>query len=98
MPMRAPMHRPPGYKPSDAMRPSAAKRGYGAKWQQARAGFLVHHPRCVLCLRAATRVDHIEPHRGDMAKFWDKSNWQPLCEHCHNRKSRAERLTTPLKG
>lgn len=46
----------------------------------------------------ATVVDHIKAPRmkesiesGDQARiaqaqalFWDKSNWQPLCAHCHN--------------
>ena len=38
----------------------------------------------------ATVVDHIIPHRGDMKLFWDKSNWQPLCEHHHNVKTMTE--------
>ncbi|WP_338153338.1 hypothetical protein [Pseudophaeobacter leonis] len=25
-------------------------------------------------------------HRGDMRLFWDRSNWQPLCTSCHNRR------------
>lgn len=33
---------------------------------------------------AATVVDHIKRHRGDQSLFWDKSNWQPLCETHHN--------------
>ena len=101
MPVRAPTHRPPQIKSYDAQRPSAAKRGYGRKWQQARAGWLRKHPWCAGCaprLVPATRVDHIEPHRGDMAKFWNSANWQSLCEPCHNSKSARERLTTPLKG
>lgn len=32
---------------------SSAQRGYGYKWQQARAGFLAKHPFCVFCLRDA---------------------------------------------
>ena len=35
----------------------------------------------------ATVVDHIKPHRGDQKLFWDRSNWQPLCEHHHNVKT-----------
>ncbi|WP_309304395.1 MULTISPECIES: HNH endonuclease [Brevibacillus] len=22
--------------------------------------------------------------------FWDRNNWQPLCEQCHNRKTARE--------
>lgn len=41
---------------------------------------------------AATVVDHIVPHKGDQALFWDTDNWQPLCEPCHNSvKQREER-------
>lgn len=32
---------------------SSTQRGYGYKWQQARAAYLVKHPFCVYCLRAA---------------------------------------------
>lgn len=76
---------------------SSAKRGYGYKWQQARAGYLAKHPLCVFCERAgrvteATVVDHRIPHRGDQALFWDRSNWQGLCAPCHSGlKQREER-------
>lgn len=70
---------------------------YTYRWQQARAGFLRKHPLCVNCQRqgliaAASVVDHIKPHRGDMGLFWDRNNWQPLCENCHNSwKQRLEK-------
>lgn len=70
-------------------RGSAHERGYGARWRRARSAYLARHPLCCCCksngrIVAASLVDHIEPHRGDMAKFWDSDNWQPLCERCHN--------------
>ena len=34
-----------------------------------------------------TLVDHIVPHRGDQALFWDEQNWQPLCKSCHDKKT-----------
>jgi len=76
----------------DKRRESAAKRGYGRKWQEAREGFLSRNSLCVACkqrgrIEPATVVDHIKPHRGDMALFWDRSNWQALCERCHNLKT-----------
>lgn len=37
-----------------------------------------------------TVVDHIVPHRGDQKLFWDRGNWQPLCEHHHNVKTMTE--------
>ncbi len=77
---------------------TSTQRGYGYKWQQARAGWLSKHPLCVYCERegrvmAASVVDHIIPHRGDMTLFWaSDTNWQGLCATCHNTtKSREER-------
>ena len=78
----------------DRTRPTAAQRGYGSAWRQARAAFLKINDRCAWrgCTSGATVVDHIKPHRGDMRLFWDRTNWQPLCASCHNRrKQRWER-------
>lgn len=76
----------------DANRPTAAQRGYNHEWRKARLAFLALHPSCALCFAPATVVDHITPHRGDDALFWNPLNWQPLCESCHNRaKQRQER-------
>lgn len=68
---------------------------YGSRWQKARAGYLAHHPLCREHEKRgqyipATVVDHIIPHKGDMAKFWDSDNWQPLCAACHNAKTARE--------
>jgi len=65
-----------------------AERGYGSRWQRARAAFLRHHPLCARCdamgrIVAATTVDHRIPHRADRALFWDQGNWQSLCTSCH---------------
>lgn len=35
----------------------------------------------------ATVVDHKRPHRGDLQLFWDRNNWQGLCEDCHRDKT-----------
>ncbi|PXC05975.1 HNH endonuclease, partial [Pseudomonas aeruginosa] len=53
---------PPTAKPAG----SAAK-GYGYRWQQARADYLRRHPLCVFCQRegkavGAVVVDHRIPH------------------------------------
>ena len=99
MPTRPTRHSPTGaatgrHQPPEP-RGTSAQRGYGYKWQQARAGYLAKHPLCVECERqgrvvAATDVDHIIPHRGDMDLFWDSSNWQPLCHPCHSAKTARE--------
>ncbi len=76
-----------------------AERGYGGRWQKARTTFL-SRPENVLCrmckeagrVEVATVVDHVTPHRGDQALFWDQANWQPLCKRCHDgRKQSIER-------
>lgn len=78
-------------------RQTAAQRGYGYKWQQARAGWLRKHPLCMQCerigrRRVATVVDHVVAHRGDMKLFWDRANWQSLCKPCHDSwKQRLEK-------
>ena len=79
----------------DLRRGSSSERGYSYKWQQARKGFLRAHRLCVMCeshgeVVAATVVDHITPHKGDKALFWQRSNWQPLCKPCHDSKTATE--------
>lgn len=79
---------------------SAASRGYGHRWRTARAGFLAQNPLCAGCERLgrvteAKVVDHIEPHRGDQEKFWDRSNWQSLCASCHSGEKQREERAEP---
>lgn len=84
----------------DDNRESSSKRGYGYRWQKARKDFLQHHPFCDDHKKrgyvvAATVVDHIVPHRGDERLFWDRGNWQALCETCHDsNKQRLEKSGT----
>lgn len=74
-----------------------SERGYGWKWQQARAAFLAR-PENALCARCQTKgkltpatvVDHIKSHHGDQVLFWDRNNWQPLCKICHDIKTATE--------
>lgn len=67
-----------------------------SRWQRIRSAQLAAYPLCVMCqevgtLTPATVCDHVEPHRGDEAKFWHGAT-QSLCESCHNRhKQREER-------
>ena len=83
------------HKPLYPDRPSAAKRGYGSKWQRVSKAYLRTHPLCVKCLAqgkfvTATVVDHIVPHRGDHYLMWSESNWQALCKSCHDKKTGQE--------
>lgn len=80
----------------------AYKRWYKtARWQKLREQVLAQQPLCVMCERAgkvevATVCDHIEPHRGDEAKFW-AGPFQGLCKRCHDsdkqRMEKSGRLT-----
>ena len=68
---------------------------YGARWQRFRATFLAQHPLCVMCqaqgrVTAATVVDHIKPHRGDLTLFWQDGNHQALCKPCHDGAKQAQ--------
>jgi 5-methylcytosine-specific restriction protein A len=89
----------------DDRRGSARERGYNTRWQKARATYLRHHPLCVICAKdnritPASVVDHIKPHKGDTALFWDvENNWQALCAPCHNStKQREERGRSQAVG
>ena len=62
-------------------------------WKNLRASVIDAEPVCRLCDRLATSVDHIVPHHGDRARFFDPDNLQPLCRWCHAAKSRQEMLT-----
>ncbi|MGQ3674267.1 HNH endonuclease [Xanthobacter sp. TB0139] len=60
-----------------------ARDGYSCQMQG--CGRLITDPRQRVC-------DHIRPHRGDEALFWDRDNLQTLCKPCHDgRKQAAER-------
>jgi 5-methylcytosine-specific restriction protein A len=72
---------------AEARRPIATDRGYDGEWRKARGQFLADHPTCASCGAPATVVDHVTPHKGDRALFWERSNWQPLCRACHGRKT-----------
>lgn len=64
-------------------------------WKAASRSYRQQHPLCVECqslgiVTASQEVDHIEPHHGNLALFWKRSNWQALCKPCHSRKTAGE--------
>lgn len=68
---------------------------YGRRWGKVRAAYLAEHPWCVDCVAEgvkglAEELDHIEPHRGDQALFWDESNWAGRCKRHHSQKTARE--------
>lgn len=69
-----------------------------ARWQALRWKVLVEAAfTCVRCHRVESDTsllvaDHMTPHRGDPALFWDRGNLQCLCKSCHDSaKQREER-------
>lgn len=59
------------------------------RWAILRRSQLAASPLCVMCkaankTKAAEVVDHIKPHRGDAALFWDPANLQSLCKRHHD--------------
>lgn len=58
------------------------------RWQRIRAQQLSLEPLCRMCAARkrttlATVCDHVEPHRGDPAKF-HAGPFQSLCQSCHS--------------
>jgi 5-methylcytosine-specific restriction protein A len=55
--------------------------------------FLARHPMCAVCkIEVATILDHVLAHRGIPRLFWNQTNWQGLCVHCHGVKTARETL------
>ena len=74
---------------AEQRRGSARERGYGPRWDRVPAGFKLAHPVCLGCeavgqVRATAVTDHVEPHKGDMIKFWNAEMWQPACAWHHD--------------
>jgi 5-methylcytosine-specific restriction endonuclease McrA len=74
---------------------TTAERGNGGRWQRLSKQFLrqPENALCVMCeaerqTRPANVVDHVIPHKGDQALFWDLTKWQGLCRSHHSRTSR----------
>lgn len=71
------------------------------QWRKKRALQLQGEPLCRYCMRmgkitAACVADHVEPHRGDLVKFWS-GILQSLCKLCHDSvKQREESGQGPI--
>ena len=64
------------------------------RWRRLAKHQLRIAPLCVKCLQRgmpvpATICDHIEPHHGDLVKFWCGAR-QGLCKPCHDGRKRYE--------
>lgn len=68
---------------------SAGHHFYASKrWKILRDEVRQAEPFCRICGQLMTDVDHVVPHRGDEALFFDRSNLQGLCLECHSAKTR----------
>lgn len=78
---------------------SAARRLYGTRqWQALRANQLRIEPLCRMCqtqgrVTPATVCDHVEPHRGDVERFW-AGPFQSVCAPCHNSEKQRQESQT----
>jgi 5-methylcytosine-specific restriction enzyme A len=74
-------------------RPTKWDRWYSSdRWARIRRHQLLEHPLCKYCaergiVTPATICDHVEPHRGDINRFWC-GPFQSLCEACHRSAKR----------
>jgi 5-methylcytosine-specific restriction protein A len=71
-------------------RPSAADRGYDARWQRRRRRYLRTNPTCALCPAPAEVPDHWPISRRDLVARGVTNpdadeRLRPLCTSCHNR-------------
>lgn len=97
MPTRAPIHRPPGWRPRgyDVYRGSAASRGYDRRWTKVRNAFIKANPLCQHCeakglVVIATEVDHVVPIPVDPSRRLDPANLSALCHPCHVTKTAVD--------
>ena len=70
-------------------------RGTG-RYKRLRKRILTAEPLCRPCRKAgltmgAQELDHIVPAHKAPKRFWDRSNLQPICRACHEKKSSEER-------
>jgi len=72
------------------------KRWYDSnRWRRVASAHKNQYPLCEICLklgieRPVAVTDHIIPHNGDYALFWDWDNLQSLCATCHGLKRAVE--------
>jgi 5-methylcytosine-specific restriction protein A len=67
------------------------------RWRAIRKGQLQREPLCAMCQKAgriklATVCDHIDPHKGDQAKFY-AGPFQSLCQSCHSSDKQRQEAT-----
>jgi 5-methylcytosine-specific restriction protein A len=94
------MSRSQKWKPDRSEAAQEYRRLYATpQWKGLRLQQLNKEPLCRSCeaqgrVTAATVADHIKPHRGDPALFFDPDNLQSLCDEepwrCHSSAKQSE--------
>ena len=84
----------------EATRGTRTERGYTNRWLRAVQLWLAENPMRTFCtdpykrhgtrLEMGTQTDHIIPHHGNHQLFWNRTNWQRLCDKCHAIKTLQE--------
>lgn len=86
------------------MAAAAYKHLYNTKaWHRLRWHQLQAEPLCRMCksqgkIKEAEIVDHVDAHRGDEIKFFDPTNLQSLCKHCHDSVKQQMEKSGVLRG
>lgn len=55
-----------------------------ASWREYSVAFLQANPKCYACSKRSTVTDHVVTAKGDEDKFWNRTNFIPLCKPCHD--------------
>lgn len=82
------------HQPREGDRPNVDVRKLyrSPRWARLRRSVQQADPFCASCrsegrLEVWTDLDHIQPHRGDLARFWDVTNLAGLCHRHHAQKT-----------
>ena len=73
------------------------------RWRRESRAYLARNPLCRMCeargrVTLAQVVDHVVPHKGDEALFFDEDNWQPLCAPCHDGAKQSQERSGRIRG
>lgn len=73
------------------------------RWKRLRLNQLSNAPLCAYCLLLgrvsnATIADHITPHKGDEALFYNADNLQSLCKPCHDSVKQQQEKSGIIRG
>lgn len=91
-----------GFAPNtEAARTNTLRHLYHTKrWKDLRQATLMRDLyTCQMCGRVSEQgmvIDHITPHRGEPALFWNEANLQVLCASpCHNQHKQKQEQSLP---